>query len=501
MSEIAIATSAYSASSGSILLKTLFEAQQGIGGRAVSASTVWEDFVKPTAEGIRLNQLLTFRNLATLSPYNISVDTTFDKYFGGYLKTGLQLTVPDDIAVTREYIPAKGSRTYKEFQKLKNDGHIVLTDRKKGMLSVTAKPGIYVHGLTKTGEATGQHVLPGLYSSVATYNGMKPYDEASDTVLWQVPQTAFKYEIFNMVSKELVHPIDLDGISRWLHEVGLALDELQPDAGLVATARADAAAGVMDILTTLAEAPQTVRSIFDAIKLIAIKYLETRRKVGALYKNKIGNEKILDAVASLWLQFRYAIMPNVYTIEDGLKYLDAVVVEYITIRLGQKLNIELPKPDGYIGDSHVETIERVFLKNRIDVENLKKADALLARNGLVTIWELVPLSFVLDWAFNIGDLLSALFKPKGSIQEAATSSFHCVDQTIILTHPDYIGATLELNVGYYRANVINPADHIGLKAALDMNLRRWADAAALVWSATSTPLRSEIRSSNRKSKR
>ena len=65
-------------------------------------------------------------------------------------------------------------------------------------------------------------------------------------------------------------------------------------------------------------------------------------------KAQIRKDRILllkdlsDAVTSLWLQFRYAIMPNVYLVED---LLTAHEVDSIFFRFQKRESIEIEPPE------------------------------------------------------------------------------------------------------------------------------------------------------------
>lgn len=191
---------------------------------------------------------------------------------------------------------------------------------------------------------------------------------------------------------------------------------------------------------------------------------------------------IADAVSSVWLNFRYNIMPNVYLIEGVVKALDDIDVLYKRFSDSSELNIDVTQRSGWNITSQIPVTFRCFIKRMYEKLNgysrlLKEFSANIAR----TLWELVPLSFVVDWFINVGNLMSTLLggTQHAGFQEAATISLK-VDSTVSFTHIES-GASVAAEIKGYERRVINPSSYCGLFWSPDLNPDRVKDAAALSW--------------------
>lgn len=266
------------------------------------------------------------------------------------------------------------------------------------------------------------------------------------------------------------------------------VNQTERDEGIVTSTLCAARAGILDLSTTIAEAPETVRSIWAACKFILQAYLECRRNVGRLNNSK--DPGAIEAIATLWLQYRYAIMPNVYLIEDSLDYLAKGERVYQTERGGTSRSTEPHEINGWVIPP-IEIVDRVFVKNRFGVGFLNPT---LQNNLAVTAWELVPLSFVIDWVLNIGDLLGSLSPATGSVQEVVQYSRR-TNISVSLSHPDWIGAPVRVDINNYKSvGIDNVYEEIGIVADPSMSLKRWLDAGALSWLSFKGLFKSALRS-------
>lgn len=211
--------------------------------------------------------------------------------------------------------------------------------------------------------------------------------------------------------------------------------------------------------------------------------IEEERKLKQL-KNDLKKtlKAIADAVSSVWLNYRYNIMPNVYLIEGVVKSLDEIDVLYKRFSDSSELNIPVTQRDGWNITSEIPITFRCFIKRMYEKLNgysrlLKEYSANIAR----TLWELVPLSFVVDWFINVGHLMSTLLggTQHAGFQEAATISLK-VKTTVNFTHIAS-GASVAADLSGYERRVINPSSYCGLFWSPDLNSDREKDAAALSW--------------------
>lgn len=268
---------------------------------------------------------------------------------------------------------------------------------------------------------------------------------------------------------------------------------LQRNKGLITETLADADAGTLDILTSVAELPETVRSIYDGLKVIVGMYKDARKKHLRLYnkakKHKYQNtahaakamHELNQAAADVWLNFRYNIMPNVMLIEDALEYLAKDLSQFERWRgTNTEDFLHRYKPSGFDADDQSRVVHRCFIKRLIDLSNSpSKTSQLLLTNIFVTAWELVPLSFVIDWVLNIGNVLTSL-SPAGDYKAQAASYSHKINHQVTYVHND-TNARVNVVGESYLLDIINPRDAVSVVWAPDIGWKRQLDALALSW--------------------
>jgi hypothetical protein len=257
------------------------------------------------------------------------------------------------------------------------------------------------------------------------------------------------------------------------------IDAFEVNSGLVTEARAAANSGTYDVLTELAELPETVKYLYAVVKEIITLFRTTRREVRSLSLLRHGETeakhaaRLADLIANLWLQFRYAVMPLCYSANDLLELLAIDASRFLSFRHGESSQITVR----HFGEEYeVQTIDRCFIKRRYGA-NTGTYDHLKIQVA-ATAWELVPLSFVVDWAFNVGDFLSSFTVPSAVSQEAAQYSWKVKDQLSILTP---VGSTVTADLEVYEARPISPGAHLGLNLDVFVNWKRTLDALALSW--------------------
>lgn len=277
--------------------------------------------------------------------------------------------------------------------------------------------------------------------------------------------------------------------------------EVKVDPGLVTATLAEANNKNLDVLTNLGELPETARWVIGVLKTILNLVKDFRKEAAAIRdrylraehrgfrKGGLGADgELMTDLSSLWLQYRYAIMPLVYSIEDALGVLLKGEVEYRTTRKKLVREILLESTDWHI--PAVEVTDRCFVKHRFEYDpaTFSSASNYLTTNPLLTLWELTTLSFVVDWVLNIGDLLASLDTPPGVTQEAAMFSTRIKD-TVVVRHKRHLGAAIAFNLGQYNALPIQPQLHIGLTASFSPSWFRAMDGIALLWGDVKRVLR------------
>lgn len=287
----------------------------------------------------------------------------------------------------------------------------------------------------------------------------------------------------------------------WSDQLFVQMLQYSPDrnSNLITECTGDANRGTLDILTAAAELPETVLYIMNLCKDVLRLYKDAKARELRLNNKikRISNDRniqnalqrakdikdILDAIASVWLQYRYAIMPNVYLIEDIIKTNESIGQIFQRYRkfqqVASKILDDTTLPAGWtinsngIQDAHRVCIKRKFYPNKDQFSHLVSA------NLFVTAWEIVPLSFVVDWFVNIGDTLSALLPPPHTYEEGATISWKISGNVSFVHTPS--NATVTATVAMYERIVINPSDYCRLNLNVDLNTYRMYDAFALSW--------------------
>jgi hypothetical protein len=181
-----------------------------------------------------------------------------------------------------------------------------------------------------------------------------------------------------------------------------------------------------DLLTELAEAPETLRYMSAKVEelrgiLLKAKGDKTldgskgrtrpRRPMTRKQALKSGSRYVGKAL-SRWMEYRYAIMPLVYSLGDAkelLTYADKIV------RKGSKGGVvsntyESPTTGNLEWLSTWTSHTKVTSYGRLlyDLGSLQRLVDQVAFNLATTAWELIPLSFVVDWLFGVSAALFAL---------------------------------------------------------------------------------------------
>lgn len=271
-------------------------------------------------------------------------------------------------------------------------------------------------------------------------------------------------------------------IDQLVSSVADAIAAHEYSTDLITSGLAERNAAYWDIMTELGELPETVKAIYAGLKAILTKYLEARRKVATLRSNSISSGSLVGDVASIWMNFRYGIGPIAYSIEDLLNFLYRQGV-FSTTRSGENRIFDVNVEN--MGSLTVHTRDRFWSKVKIDPNHALNG---LQTNLFKTAWELVPLSFVIDWVLNIGDLLGSLAGPNGEVDGVTTYSRKC---TMFFELP-FGGGLLPTQLEAYSRHIINPNAHVGIVINPTMTYKRWLDAAALSWNQVKRDIRNQL---------
>jgi len=179
---------------------------------------------------------------------------------------------------------------------------------------------------------------------------------------------------------------------------------------------------------TLAELPITQRYMISAAREITDLYLAVkkmdRRKLKKLVKKgkaylkrrgfKGSSKDLSGTLSKRWMEWRYAVSPLVYDLEDMLSMLYAASVRPHIRRAAAGANQQYSRLDEWEytdftvrfstqGSAHCRAVAYFILDTKAEV--FKQLGLI---NLTATLWEVLPLSFVVDWFLPVGDALGNL---------------------------------------------------------------------------------------------
>lgn len=387
----------------------------------------------------------------------------------------------------------KGSLSAKAFKAKQAAGHIVFQPYGRQTIDIHVQPGVLTsrvqnHDVSMT--------IPLIASPTEPINSCN-----------FLPGPQWDISIPGFEKLELISSSQLSGIScrrsfdwhidptaydppRHLTEklLSLVTDQLgEPnDVGLTTKVIADANNGEWDILTELGEAPETIKFVLGLAHSVVKAYGETRRSVATLIKRRNRLDKrdlaaardLTDQIASLWMQYRYAVMPMMYSANDALDYLQHQFNKYESYRAGKTTQKEL-EFDGWKSEG-IQIIDRVLLKRAFTGEIGTQGLGIGVFN---TAQELIPLTFVLRWFVNVGDVLTSLSTPSNVNQQVINYSRQIrPGSSCVFTNDRYPGCKITINVAYYKSTPHDPLTQVGFQWNPTMTWKRWLDALALSWS-------------------
>lgn len=213
-------------------------------------------------------------------------------------------------------------------------------------------------------------------------------------------------------------------------------------ADVISTTQQEAYANALstyDLLTELAEGRETLSFLLgkvsgasDALRRFASTDEEAYRRARGLTAKQLlkSSDKALRRLGSRWMEYRYAIMPLIYSIKDVNDLLSKRDAVYRTERSRQTINHDytrneaLPTPWGVFTYARcdLETTVSSTVKLGYDRGALQRVLSQTSFNPFKTAWELIPYSFIVDWFFNVGDVISSQTSINLSSQTACCTS-------------------------------------------------------------------------------
>lgn len=294
--------------------------------------------------------------------------------------------------------------------------------------------------------------------------------------------------------------------------VRMAEIEAKARSRSIMNARREIKGEVWNLSTFMAELPETwnyVRQVasgllksYQAVKRGDIKKLHNMvfpLKGGDTYRGGRGRytkkypaygNSLERGIENKWMEWRYAITPMMYDLDDALKYLYSSSMNIMLRRIeatGVEKDFTTYKSSGGLATQEVSTRCKtvVYFSVQPGVNGFKKLGLL---NPVATLYELVPLSFVLDWFLPLGDYLASLdamasVSVFGSTQSTSSRLRSISDKSLVNIAPPGYKAWQTPNVWEKRSftRSVNPTLDIQAPTfSMSLNANRLVDSFVLL---------------------
>lgn len=258
-------------------------------------------------------------------------------------------------------------------------------------------------------------------------------------------------------------------------------------------------------LASLGEAPETIRFVLSLFtRLIRVLGLLRTRKLKLLFKKKSMNPmKFADAMADFWLEARYAVRPFLFEMEQLQAALEASMdkpMRHTARGFHAKTEIISDTTTSIPNGSTANVQERCVSSRSSNYRagvlysvglDDKGYTALFGLDQpLESVYELTKLSFMLDWIFNIGDLIAS-WTPNAGL--TPLGSWLVEEHTFVTSwtqfNPGYSGTWTGTLVGFvpgsktvtYRVErrIISPDKPVYPHVHLNLDVAKLVDIVAI----------------------
>lgn len=249
---------------------------------------------------------------------------------------------------------------------------------------------------------------------------------------------------------------------------GLITDAMittQQDAFAQATSTYDALTEFAELGETLRFMQSFVEGAAEALIGISVTDVDTYKRARSLNAKQMlrAGDRAMQEFGKRWMALRYAITPLCYSLKDASDLISHKASKFKTGRARKKIQITVVPDDYYfspksekvvkIGSTAV-TVSSIY-KTRYDSGTLQRLVSQVSINPFVTAWELVPLSYVIGWFFNINELIIALTRPDLSSASAGCTAIKTLSVETIHLH-DFSEDTSTFSIGaWYNLPAVN----------------------------------------------
>lgn len=249
---------------------------------------------------------------------------------------------------------------------------------------------------------------------------------------------------------------------------------------------------------SLAERARVTAKWLSGLKPSSWRKLVIRKETALRVRGSGLPDQILSRLGDAWMVWRYSICTTLLDVEDAIKtYVDVnhQVDGYTRVQARKRRSgssfINATAPDNpyllnIIGSFHahatvrflVDCVVKGWAHAKISDPNLRYVHH-LGLNPLSVAWELLPGSFIADWALNVGSWLNNLSSTLGlSIRDGGIGTSIAVKGTTTQYHDGGSSVAVSWNVDSYNRVRSIPANRWSLSDT-PMNYKRWLDAASI----------------------
>lgn len=203
--------------------------------------------------------------------------------------------------------------------------------------------------------------------------------------------------------------------------------------------------------------------------------------------------ELLDATATVNLWWRYDLRPNLYTLDDHLDHVWNMLHDNGRRRYRVKSTIpfDMPAMPGFTWQGEAYHEDRyTCIRHYYLSDWLGKVKRSLRTDKVVTLWELLWGSFMVDWLLNIGDVLAAMpvHDPLLKCDEGYTYSRRTVVNGYYVKD-DNPSVQAHITVNGYKRAKIDPKKYIRIYYRNNLDLWKMFDAACIAWGLSRPKLR------------